>query len=142
MITKEELKKVLADDTASIYTRLMAIRKLYPEEYGRFDLEFDINSCDKDGDTALMWASMYGHIEVVKLLLEAGADVNAKTIDGDTALKWASDYGHTEIVKLLLEAGADVNAKDKWGNTALVKAIDSGYIKIVKLLKQYGAKRR
>jgi ankyrin repeat protein len=43
-------------------------------------------------------ASRYGHAEIVKLLLENGADVHA---ENDSALRWASERGHTEIVKLL-----------------------------------------
>jgi ankyrin repeat protein len=51
-----------------------------------------------------------GHLEIVKLLLEHGADVNAKTAY-ETALHLAAEKGHLEIVKFLLEHGADVNAK-------------------------------
>jgi serine/threonine-protein phosphatase 6 regulatory ankyrin repeat subunit B len=38
----------------------------------------DVNAKDKDGVTALMWASQGGHITVVQALLAAKADVNAK----------------------------------------------------------------
>ena len=58
----------------------------------------------------LILASHNGYTEIVKLLLEAGADVNHKSFDGATALILASRNGHTEVVKLLLEAGANVNA--------------------------------
>ena len=53
-----------------------------------------------------MAASHEGHIDIVKLLLDKGADVNAKSKDGDTALKAASVKGHTEIVELLKAHGA------------------------------------
>jgi ankyrin repeat protein len=62
------------------------------------------------GETALHLAAGEGHLEIVKLLLEHGADVNAKTAY-ETALHLAAGEGHLEIVKLLLEHGADVNAK-------------------------------
>ena len=53
-----------------------------------------------------MWASYNGHIEVVILLIEKGADINARDSSGYTALKMASIMGHTEIANLLIEAGA------------------------------------
>ena len=99
-------------------------------EYG-----LDVNIKDNDGDTALIWASMYDYTEVVKLLLESGADVNIKNNYGNTALIWASYNGHTEIVKLLLESGADVNIKNKFGNTALIQASINGNTEVVKLLE-------
>ena len=58
------------------------------------------------GYTALMAASEYGHTEIVKLLIEGGADINAQDEDSYTALRYAVREGHTEIVKLLYEAGA------------------------------------
>jgi len=56
--------------------------------------------------TPLQWASYNGALEVVRLLLEQGADVEAKDEDGKTALQQAGDRGHDEIVKLLREHGA------------------------------------
>jgi ankyrin repeat protein len=45
-------------------------------------------------------ASEYGHLDVVNVLIDHGADVHASD---DYALHWASRYGHTDVVKLLLE---------------------------------------
>ena len=53
------------------------------------------------GWTALIGATYYGEIEIVKLLLAAGVDVNAKGNDGKTALMLAKNYNYPEIVKLL-----------------------------------------
>ena len=55
----------------------------------------------------LLYASTYGHTEIVKLLIEAGVYVNAQDREENTALMSASRMGHTEIVKLLREAGAE-----------------------------------
>lgn len=63
---------------------------------------------------ALMQASSNGQTEVVKLLLNAGANVNAKGEYGNTALISAVEGEHPETVKLLLKAGADVNAVGKY----------------------------
>ena len=64
------------------------------------------------GGTVLMVACMQGHYEIVKCLLESGADVNVKDKQNWTALMKAADKGHVELVKLLLAYGADVLAAD------------------------------
>ena len=84
-----------------------------------------------ENDYALILASMYGHPAVVKILLGAGADVHA---ENDLALRFASQYGHSEVVKILLEAGADVHADN---DQALRWARQKGYTEVVKLLEQY-----
>ena len=77
--------------------------------------------------------------ELIKLLIEAGANVNAKENDGRTPLMCAADKGHSEIVKLLIENGADVNAKNNYGHTSLMCAAGKGHTEIVKLLIEKGA---
>ena len=72
-----------------------------------------------------------GHTEVVKVLLEAGADVHACD---DNALQWANRHGHTETVKVLLEAGADVHADDDW---VLRLASIGGQTEVVKVLEDW-----
>jgi len=82
----------------------------------------DVNAFDKDGNTALLWAAMYGLSDNVQTLIEKGADVNARNNDGVRALTWAAMYGHTNVVRLLIKNGANVNAKDSMNQTALSMA--------------------
>jgi len=54
------------------------------------------------GQTALMLAVSHGRLDMVRLLVESGADMNIQDEDGSTALMCAAEHGHTEIVKHLL----------------------------------------
>ncbi|KAJ7613773.1 ankyrin repeat-containing domain protein [Mycena polygramma] len=82
---------------------------------------------------ALCAASEEGHEEVVRLLIEHGADINA---DGGQALKAASKNGKPGIVSLLIREGADINAN---GGCALRAASETGNAEVVKLLIEAGA---
>ncbi|XP_043664050.1 myotrophin-like isoform X2 [Vespula pensylvanica] len=59
-----------------------------------------------DGRTPLHYAADYGQYDVVRYLLEKGADANATDKHGITTLLAAIWEGHTHCVKLLLEKGA------------------------------------
>ncbi|MBA4418923.1 MAG: hypothetical protein C0392_13605 [Syntrophus sp. (in: bacteria)] len=47
-----------------------------------------------------MHAAWFGHIDVMRILIDKGADVNAKSSTGDTALIRASKYGHPDVVNI------------------------------------------
>ena len=89
--------------------------------------------------TPLMIASAKGNLEVVKLLILAGADINARDRNKSTSLIEASDNGHIKIVKILIDSDADINAKNSDDETALQKAKLKGHIEIVKILKEAGS---
>ena len=52
-------------------------------------------------------AAANGHTDVVRILLDAGAELEAKDGDGDTPLAWATCCGRREMMDLLLTAGAN-----------------------------------
>ena len=88
-------------------------------------------------DSAFVWASKYGHVDVVERLLREGAHVNTKDSDENTALIWASVNGHADVVERLLREGAHMNAKGYNGHTALIWASVNGHADVVKrILKQ------
>ena len=83
----------------------------------------------------LYFATEAGHLKVVQLLLEAGADKNVAVEDGVTALMLAAYKGHLEVVRLLLEAGADKNTVDAHGATARMHAFEMGHSEVAWLLE-------
>src|SRR5208337_1007440 len=81
---------------------------------------FNPNTRDDFGATALHDAVWTGHIELVRMLLEHGADPNIPHAEaGSTPLHYAAMKGQAAIAALLLEHGALINATDRSGSTAL-----------------------
>ncbi|KAJ5461898.1 Endochitinase B1 [Penicillium daleae] len=84
-----------------------------------------------------------GYLEVIRLLLNSGADINAPPgeVCGRTALQAAVERGYLDIIQLLLSAGADINAHPAAANgmTALQAAAKRGNLELVKLLLSSGA---
>jgi ankyrin repeat protein len=99
---------------------------------------YDISTTDQEL-TALHLASGNGHLELVKLLLENGANPNAVNESNDTPLHKAVENGYLDLVKLLLENGANPNAVGESNNTPLHKAAANGDLDLVGLLLENGA---
>lgn len=99
-------------------------------------LDCTVNVKGRFGCTALILASNNNHPEIVKALIDAGADVNLQDKWDNTALIWASSQGHTEIVKALLAAGAKIELQTDTGSTALKWANRKGHTEIVELLEK------
>lgn len=82
----------------------------------------DINACNEHGMTALMRAAYHGRVEMVRVLLEHGADPNLTRNDNFTALSLAAFFGHAEIVKTLMRHGANADVATRFGTSASVWA--------------------
>ena len=91
--------------------------------------------------TALHEASQGGHNNVVKVLLDQGADPNIQADKeyGKTPLHMAAVGNHKEVVKTLLDKGADPNKEDEGKETPLHFASYKGFNGVVKLLLDGGA---
>jgi ankyrin repeat protein len=106
---------------------------------------------NQEGDTVLHLAinssNELNKIELVKILIGAGADVKQPNQKEETALHLAinssNELNKIELVKILIDAGADVNKKNKAGDTALLCALemksDDNKIELVKILIDAGA---
>jgi ankyrin repeat protein len=115
------------------------------------------NRLNRLGATAFLLGAKNTDLEVLKVLLDAGADINIPSADGTTALMVAAglamwyvgeDGGSlpgqedeaVEVVKLCVERGADVNAVNKMGETPLHGAAFRGVNAIAEYLVEKGAK--
>ena len=88
----------------------------------------------------IIFAAGRGHLEMVRLLLEARADKNTRDPDdGRTALMAAAARGHLRVVNFLLQVGADKEAATPDGDTALTYAAESGHLNVVYMLLEAGA---
>lgn len=124
---------------------------------------------NKYGDTALMLSSFAGHAEVVRKLLDAGAEpgnsgwaplhyaaysgreeilkllvahkapLDARAPNGHTALMLAASLGHLGAVKILIDADADMDMADFEGRTAISLARKNKHEAVVEFLKTSGA---
>ena len=78
-----------------------------------------------------------GHSEVVKILLENGAQVDLQKENGWYALMCASPKGHAEVVKILLENGAQVDLQNNEKYTALMLAMEAEHKSVIDLLENH-----
>jgi ankyrin repeat protein len=101
-------------------------------------LLYDVNKelRDRRGRAALHLAAMGGASEVVRLLVETGADKDRRDNLARTPLHWATERGHIDVARRLVEKGADKNIRDLWGNTPLDLARKEGRQDAIKLLEQ------
>jgi ankyrin repeat protein len=101
----------------------------------------DVNASDSGGWAPLS-KSVYnsemkrGFAEVVRTLIEAGANIEATIGYGVRPLMLAAGYGETEVVETLLNAGADVLARNEGGYTALMMVKQKHYVDVINLLHE------
>lgn len=89
--------------------------------------------------TTLHTAAHYGHTEICRLLLDAGAGIETANLQNYQPLHIAARWRNPPVVALLLERGANPNARDGQGRSVLDWA--GGYMNLPELLRAYGAKQ-
>ena len=126
----------------------------------------EANYSDQDGYSLAQTAAVHGHLAILQLLQETGADIQGLVtiaaqngyaalleyllaqggeVDerrdnrGDTPLIKATTFGHRAVVEVLLRHGANIRATNKYGQTALAQAVQGNHDEIIGLLQQAGA---
>lgn len=97
--------------TAVLFNNLEAVRQ-------HIEAGTDLNGKEPfSGSTPLVSAATFGHTEIAKMLIDAGADLTIANNDGTTPLHSAAFFCRVEIVQMLIDAGADKTLKNSFGAT-------------------------
>lgn len=111
----------------------------------------DVNHAEeRSGQTAVMWAAAEGHADVVKELVEYGADWRKRLASGFTAFLFGIRDGRIAVTRALLEAGANANQafepekaargrKPREGWSALLLAVQNQHYELASVLLDAGA---
>jgi len=100
--------------------------------------DIDANIPNKEGQTALMLAAQYGHVDIVKRLLSKCINVEVTDIHGYSALLHCVANNQVEVLKLLLAKSIkNINQANHVQTSALVLAANRGYHRCVQELLSY-----
>lgn len=92
-----------------------------------------------EGAPALWVAAGAGHLNIVKLLIEHGADINHHTKNVSTPVRAACFDGRLDIIRYLVDHGADINLANGYNNTCLMISSYKGHADVVEYLLENDA---
>lgn len=92
-----------------------------------------------EGASALWVAAGAGHLNIVKLLIEHGADINHHTKNVSTPVRAACFDGRLDIIRYLIDHGADINLANGYNNTCLMISSYKGHADVVEYLLENDA---
>ncbi|XP_070841233.1 histone-lysine N-methyltransferase EHMT2 isoform X4 [Chaetodon trifascialis] len=124
------------------YTGLHHAAKLGNQEIVSMLLEtgqVDVNAQDSGGWTPVIWAAEHKHVDVIKALLNRGADVTINDKELNVCLHWAAYAGNVDIAELVLNSGCSLASVNMHGDTPLHIAAREGYLECVTLFLSRGA---
>ncbi|KAL9126984.1 MAG: hypothetical protein Q9217_004066 [Psora testacea] len=129
--TGADEEAIVADKNMSEGQKKVLLQKLFHNAASNGDVEqirrllkgharkyIDINGPDEEGTAPIIYASCFGHEDVVSAFLDAGADLDHQDKNQWTPLMWAMTNRHKGIAKLLLDHGASLDIKSSSGRTA------------------------
>ena len=115
---------------------LISFTEINPALINRFHYAVPIDSRGEIGSTALHGAAISKQIDVVRLLLQKGADVNKQNDLGWTPLHGAALVNSTNVIRLLLDQGASTNIENNFGEKPIHWARQKYNKETVHLLKK------
>jgi ankyrin repeat protein len=100
-----------------------------------------VNARGGSHQTPMHAAADAGHVNIISLLIEHGADTEAQytSIDDGAPLSCAAWGGKLEVGQCLLDRGADINARDRQRHTPLIHAVFVGHVEFARMLLDRGA---
>jgi ankyrin repeat protein len=120
-------ERIAANDASALKTAVLADVKV-------------LRKRDSLGNTLLHYAATHGNTDLIKFMVEQGADINARGDLERTPLQLAvADNQDAKAVSSLLKLGADPNIPDKDGKTPLYWAASAEMESMVRALKKNGA---
>ncbi len=96
----------------------------------------DVNVLNRGGESALMYAALFGELDIVKRLVARGAEVNKTDW---TPLHYAASTGRLSVVEYLLSQNAYIDAASENGTTPLMMAARENQTAVARLLVNEGA---
>ena len=93
----------------------------------------DVNEVGYDKDRPLHVAAVWGDVEAIEMLVEAGAEVDARGEFNFTPLRLAVGQGHVAAARRLLELGASPHVRGDWGETPAELARSYGIAEMIAL---------
>ncbi|KAL5289064.1 FEM1B family protein [Megaselia abdita] len=125
---------------AAINNRILVVQSLLDNFKFNFEALSDVNFDNIVYDASALWCAVFsGNLEIVKLLVQRGAQVNHVTRSKSTPLRAACFQGRLDIVKYLVHHGADINMVNNFNNTCLMISAHRGHKEIVEYLLVEGA---
>jgi len=100
--------------------------------------KYDVNLRSKNNQTPLMIACNYGSIEIIRLLIERGAQVNAKDDTGFSPLLYSVKQGYLPQAVYLLHHKADPTTRDANGCSVVHWAAYKNHVFMLELFKRLG----
>ena len=138
---KQVRKRVIwePEDILDLEERITSNNELLDAHFRRLASKDNVKSKDDYNKPPLVWAIDIENVDMVKLLLKAGANIKFKDRHNRTLLWWAAFQNNVDMVQLLLDTGADVNSKDNDGQAPLWCAALQNNVDIAMLLLKCGA---